>query len=154
MLCKCSGKYIDIYFILKITFYVRAHQLKTPVVWGYLACTRPGVKELINDRLAHFISQDVSNPSFAAPLPVPVRQSPSHRRQDLSLFSPRTGYGNPEEPVQAESAISFFNSLRSAGIALPQGIRILDSGNRSFSKAVTYAASQPRLAVRSQGGGS
>ena len=22
MLCKCSGKYIDIYFILKITFYV------------------------------------------------------------------------------------------------------------------------------------
>ena len=21
MLCKCSGKYIDIYFILKITFY-------------------------------------------------------------------------------------------------------------------------------------
>ena len=23
MLCKCSGKYIDIYFILKITFFVR-----------------------------------------------------------------------------------------------------------------------------------
>ena len=22
MLCKCSGKYIDIYFILKITFYL------------------------------------------------------------------------------------------------------------------------------------
>ena len=34
MLCKCSGKYIDIYFILKITFYPVFH----PVV--ELHCSR------------------------------------------------------------------------------------------------------------------
>ena len=34
MLCKCSGKYIDIYFILKITFQYSAPRLynKLPVV--------------------------------------------------------------------------------------------------------------------------
>ena len=117
------------------------------------------IEQLINDRLAHFVSQNVSNPSFAAPSPVPVRQSPSQGRQDPSLSSPRTGYGNPggepEEPVQAESAVSsFLNSLRSAGIAVPQGTRIQDSGDRSSSEAVIPAASQARLAGRSQGGGS
>ena len=61
------------------------------------------METLIDDRIFHHVSQDVPNRSFTAPSPVPVRQSPSQGRQDHSLSSPRTGYGNPEgqpeEPV-------------------------------------------------------
>ena len=32
-----------------IFFFVRAHQLKTPVVWGYKVCARPVDKELIKE---------------------------------------------------------------------------------------------------------
>ena len=53
--------------------------------------------------------------------------------------------------MQAELDISsFLDSLRSAGIAVPWGICILDSDDRLSSEA---AASQARLAGRSQGGG-
>ena len=38
MLCKCSGKYIDIYFILKITFYI-FQEYEEPV---YSYSTYPG----------------------------------------------------------------------------------------------------------------
>ena len=31
MLCKCSGKYIDIYFILKITFYKKCMGEKSKI---------------------------------------------------------------------------------------------------------------------------
>ena len=81
------------------------------------------MENMINGRI-FYVSQDVPNRSFSAPSPVLVRQSPSQGRQDHSLGSPRMGYGNPEgqpeEPVQAESAIpSFLSSLRDAGIELP-----------------------------------
>ena len=86
------------------------------------------METLIDGRISHHVSQDVPNRSFTAPSPVLVRQSPSQGRQDHSLGSPRTGYRNPvghsEELVQDESAIpSFLNSLRDAGIELPQGIK-------------------------------
>ena len=35
------------------------------------------IEQLINDELANSLSEVVSNPSFAAPSPVPARQSPS-----------------------------------------------------------------------------
>ena len=95
------------------------------------------METLIDNRISHHVSQDVPNRSFIAPPPVPVCQSPSQGRQDHSLGSPRTRYGNPEgqpeEPVQDESAIpSFLNSLRDQGIELPQGIKLLDR-RASFS---------------------
>ena len=46
------------------------------------------IEQLINDRLAHFISQDVPNRSFSAPSSVSIRQSPSQERQDPSQPSP------------------------------------------------------------------
>ena len=104
------------------------------------------IEQLINDRLANSLSQDVSNPSFAAPLPVLVRQSPSQGQQDPSLSSPRTGYGKsggePEELVHAESAMSFFDSLRSAGITVPQGIRFLVAIGRPLKLRLLWL---PRL---------
>ena len=93
----------------------------------------------------HFVS---------SPSPVPVRLSPSQGRQDPSLPSPCTGYGNPrgesDEPVLAESAISsFLGSLRSAGIAVPLGLAIVDRSARLSSEAAPPAASQAGLSARS-----
>ena len=88
------------------------------------------MESLIDSRISQHFRQDVNNASFPAPSPVPVCQSPSQGQQDHSLGSPRTDYGNsegqPEEPVQCESAIpSFLSSLHSAGIALPPGIELV-----------------------------
>ena len=56
--------------------------------------------------------------------------------------------------MKAELAISsFLGSLRSAGIAVLQGICILDSFDRVSSEAAIPAASQARLAGRSPGWG-
>ena len=117
------------------------------------------IEKMIDARLASNVNQNMSNPSFSAPSPVPVRLSPSQGRQDPSLPSPYTGYRNlwvePEEPVLAELAISScLSSLRGEGIAVPQGIRILERGVRLSSEAVIPAASQAKSAGRSQGGGS
>ena len=42
VLCKCSGKYIDIYFILKITFHMRLSYTGSrtidSVAWPCLPC--------------------------------------------------------------------------------------------------------------------
>ena len=96
------------------------------------------METMINDRMS-YISQNVLNRSFSAPLLVPVCQSPCQGQQDSSLESPRIGYGNPEgrpeELEQAESAIpSFLSSRREAGIELPQGIHLLDKQCRLSSE--------------------
>ena len=55
-----------------------------------------------------------------------------------------------------ESAISsFLGSVRAVGIAVPQGLRIVDKHDRVSSEASPPATSQARLADRSlsQGGG-
>ena len=36
MLCKCSGKYIDIYFILKITFYSLLSLINFSFRWDFV----------------------------------------------------------------------------------------------------------------------
>ena len=93
------------------------------------------MESLIDSKISCQVNQDVTNESISAPSPVPVCQSPSQGRQDPSLCSSRRGFGypesEPEEPVQQESAIpSFLESLRNAGIDIPQGISLLDSSDR------------------------
>ena len=82
------------------------------------------IQSLIDDRLASY-----SNHSFSAPSPVPVQSSPSQGQQNLSISCPHTGYnpgGRVEELVLAESATSFFlASIRTAGIAIPEGFIII-----------------------------
>ena len=88
------------------------------------------MESLIDSRISQHFRQDINNASFPTPSPVPVHQSSSQGRQDHSLGSPHTEYGNsegqPEEPVQRESVIpSFLSSLRSAGIALPPRLELV-----------------------------
>ena len=97
---------------------------------------------MIDSRLASNV-EDVHNRSFSVPSPVPVRLSLSQGRQDPSMPCPRTVYGNPggepEEPVLAESAMSsFLGSVWAEGIAVPQAVSILDTGNIRLTTFPTY----------------
>ena len=88
------------------------------------------MESLIDSRIPQHFRQVTNNATFSAPSLVLVRQSPSQGRQDHSLGSPQTEYGNsegqPEEPMEHESAIpSFLSSLHSAGIAFPPGIELV-----------------------------
>ena len=57
MLCKCSGKYIDIYFILKITYYLSSSifGLKISYIFNMLKYPPPPVF------LKPFLLDDVKN---------------------------------------------------------------------------------------------
>ena len=86
------------------------------------------MESLIDSRISQHFRQDVTNAFFQ--LPLLYRSAIPLDREDYSLGSPRTEYGNsegqPEEPVQRESAIpSFLSWLHSAGIALPPGIELV-----------------------------
>ena len=49
------------------------------------------IEALIDSKLSRHVSQDVSNPSFAAPLPVPVHLSLAQGRQDPHCLAPIQG---------------------------------------------------------------
>ena len=72
MLCKCSGKYIDIYFILKITFYITLrflNQLVGATLAQLLGYACPGVS------YASAVSLSLIRHAFAVGVSIPFWDS-------------------------------------------------------------------------------
>ena len=94
MLCKCSGKYIDIYFNLKITFYVTYYRIFQTII-DYLH--RNKLPNLFRPRRVTRGSLSISSLSFS-----PMR---FHTSQHSRCFIPATTKLGNEFPSMIVEAV-------------------------------------------------
>ena len=101
------------------------------------------IKSFIDDRFGQD-SQLEPNPSIPDSSPVPVDLSPRQAQTDPSVCNPCIAFGaggQAQEPMQEVTATSsFLASLWATGIAIPQGIVIMDRVDRDVSPATVHGA--------------